>query len=90
MEYFFSSTAVPIIKVLIAEMRHMFSLENIPVLRSMTYLNPDIIPKENEENSLNYGENISTLCNFHGKQGEDDLNFLAAEYNRYKAYQGCI
>ena len=56
----------------------------------MTYLNPDIIPKENEENSLNYGENISTLCNFHGKQGEDDLNFLAAEYNRYKAYQGCI
>ena len=57
----------------------MFSLENIPVLRSMTYLNPDTIPKENEENSLNYGENISTLCNFHGKQGEDDLNFLAAE-----------
>ena len=76
MEYFFSST---IIKVLIAEMRHMFSLENIPVLRSMTYLNPDTIPKENEENSLNYGENISTLCNFHGKQGEDDLYFLAAE-----------
>ena len=76
MEYFFSST---IIKVLIAEMRHMFSLENIPVLRSMTYLNPDTIPKENEENSLNYGENISTLCNFHGKQSEDDLNFLAAE-----------
>ena len=60
-------------------MRHMFSLENIPVLRSMTYLNPDTIPKENEENSLNYGENISTLCDFHGKQGEDDLNFLAAE-----------
>ena len=58
MEYFFSST---IIKVLIAEMRHMFSLENIPVLRSMTYLNPDTIPKENEENSLNYGENFNIM-----------------------------
>ena len=55
-------------KVLIAEMRCVFSLENLSVLRAMNYFNPDKIPKENEEHSLDYGKNISTLYNFHGKQ----------------------
>ena len=40
-------------------------LDNLPVLRAMTYLNPDKIPKENDEKFLDYGKNdISMLYNF--------------------------
>ena len=43
-------------------MKGMFSLDNLPVLRAMTCLNPDEIPKENDEKFLDYGKNdISML-----------------------------
>ena len=38
----------------------------------MTCLNPDKIPKENDEKFLDYGKNdISTLYDFYGKQRDD-------------------
>ena len=38
----------------------------------MTCLNPDKIPKENDEKFLDYGKNdISTLYDFYGKQRND-------------------
>ena len=56
----------------IAEMKAAFSLDNLPVFRAMTCLNPDIIPKENDERFLDYGKNdISTLYDFYGKQKDD-------------------
>ena len=83
-------------------MKRTFSLDNLPVLRAMTCLNPDKIPKENDEKFLNYGKNdISTLYDFSGKQRDDVFegrrvtilpilacaaDSLAAEYNGYKAY----
>ena len=36
-------------------MKRTFSLDNLPVLRAMTCLNPDKIPKENDE-FLDYGK----------------------------------
>ena len=84
------------------KMKGAFSLDNLPVLRAMTCLNPDKIPKENDEKFLNYGKNdISTLYDFYGKQRDDvfegrrvtilpilacTADSLAAEYNGYKAY----
>ena len=68
----------------------------------MTSLNPEKIPKENGEKSLDFGKNaISTLYDFNSTQGDDifkgrrvtSLPILActadsveAEYNEYKAY----
>ena len=82
-------------------MKGAFSLDNLPVLKAMTCLNPDKIPKENEK-FLDYGKNdISTLYDFHGKQRDDvfesrrvtslpiltcTADSLAAEYNGYIAY----
>ena len=64
-EHFYSSTSVPFIKALIVEKKRAFSPDNLPVLRAMTYLNPDKIPKENDEKFLDYGKNdISMLYNF--------------------------
>ena len=64
-EHFYSSTSVPFIKALIAEKKRAFSPDNLPVLRAMTYLNPDKISKENDEKFLDYGKNdISMLYNF--------------------------
>ena len=101
MEQFYSSTTVPFIKALIVEMKGAFSLDNLPVLKAMTCLNPDKIPKENEK-FLDYGKNdISKLYDFHGKQRDDvfegrrvtslpiltcTADSLAAEYNGYIAY----
>ena len=71
-EHFYSSTTVPFIKALIVEMKGAFSLNNLPVLRAMTCLNPDERPKENDEKFLDYGKNdISTLYDFYGKQRDD-------------------
>ena len=83
-------------------MKRTFSLDNLPVLRAMTCLNPDKIPKENDEKFLNYGKNdVSTLYDFYGKQRDDvfegrrvtilpiltcTADSLAAEYSGYKAY----
>ena len=40
----------------------------------MTYLNPDKIPKENDEKFLDYGKNdISTLHGFYGTQRDPFL-----------------
>ena len=102
MKHFYSSTTVPFIKALNVDMKRTFSLDNLPVLRAMTCLNPDKIPKENDEKFLNYGKNdISTLYDFYGKQRDDvfegrrvtilpilacTADSLAAEYNGYKAY----
>ena len=67
MEHFYSSTTVPFIKALIVEMKGAFSLDNLPVLRAMTCLNSDKIPKENDEKFLDYGKNdISTLYDCYG------------------------
>ena len=55
MENFCSSTTVLFIKVLIVKMKGAFLLDNPPVLRAMTCLNPDKIPKENDE-FLDYGK----------------------------------
>ena len=101
-EHFYSSTTVPFIKALIVEMKGTFSLDNLPVLRAIACLNPDKIPKENDEKFLHYGKNdISTLYDFHGKQRDDvfggrrvtslpvlacTADSLAAQYNGYKAY----
>ena len=64
-EHFYSSTTVPFIKALIVEKKGAFSPDNLPVLRAMTCLNPDKIPKENDEKFLDYGKNdISMLYNF--------------------------
>ena len=64
-EHFYSSTTVPFIKSLIVEKKGAFSPDNLPVLRAMTCLNPDKIPKENDEKFLDYGKNdISMLYNF--------------------------
>ena len=64
-EHFYSSTSVPFIKALIVEKKRAFSPDNLPVLRAMTYLNPDKIPKENDEKFLDYGKyDISMLYNF--------------------------
>ena len=61
-EHFYLSTTVPFIKALIVEMKGALSLDNLPVLRAMTCLNPDKIPKENNKKFLDYGKNdISTL-----------------------------
>ena len=68
-EHLYSSTTVPFIEPLLAEMKGAFSLENLPVLRVMTCLNPDKIPTENDETFLDYGNSdISTLHDFYGKQ----------------------
>ena len=83
-------------------MKGTFSLYNLPVLRVMTCLNTDKIPKENDEKFLDYGKNdISTLYDFYGKQRDDVFegrqvtilpilacrpDSLAAAYNGYKAY----
>ena len=83
-------------------MKGAFSLDNLPVLRAMASLNPEKIPKENGEKSLDFGKNaISTLYDFNSTQGDDifkgrrvtSLPILActadsveAEYNEYKAY----
>ena len=56
-EHFYSSTTFSFIKALIVEMKCAFSLDNLPVLRAMTCLNPDKIPKENDEKLLDYGKN---------------------------------
>ena len=101
-EHFYSSTAVPFIKALIVEMKGAFSLDNLPVLRAMMCLNPDKMPKENDEKFLDYDKNdISTLYDIYGKQRDDvfegrrvtslpilacTADSLAAEYNGYKAY----
>ena len=101
-EHFYSSTSVLFIKALIVEMKVAFSLDNLPVLKTMTCLNPDKIPKENDEKFLDYGKNyISALYDFYGKQRDDvfegrkvtslsilacTADSLAAEYNGYKAY----
>ena len=72
MERFYSSTIVPFIKALIVEIKGAFSLDNLPVLTAMTCLNPDKIPKENDEKFLDYGKNdISMLYDFYGKQRDD-------------------
>ena len=100
-EHFYSSTTVPFIKPLIVEMRVAFLLDNLPVLKAMTCLNPDKIPKENDEKFLDYGKNyFSALHDFYGKHRDDvfegrkvtSLSILActadsltAEYNGYKA-----
>ena len=71
-EHFYSSTTIPFIKALIVEIKGAFSLDNLPILSAMTDLNPDKIPKENDENFLDYGKNdISTLYDFCGKQRDD-------------------
>ena len=83
-------------------MKGAFSLDSLPVLRAMTCLNPDKIPKENDEKFLNYSKNgISTLYDFYGEQRDDvfegrrvtslailacTADSLAEEYNGYKAY----
>ena len=70
-EHFYSSTTVPFIKALV-EMKGAFSLDNIPVSRAMTCLNPDKISKENDEKFLDYGKNdILMLYDFYGKQRND-------------------
>ena len=67
-ERFYSPTTVPFIKALIVKMKVAFSLDNLPVLKAMTCLNPDKIPKENDEKFLDYGKNyISVLYDFYGK-----------------------
>ena len=69
----YSSTTVLFMKALIVEMKGAFLL-NLPVLRAMTYLNPDKIPKENDEKFLDYGKNdISTLHGFYGMQRDPFL-----------------
>ena len=45
MKHFYSSITVTFIKALIVEMKGAFSLDNLSVLRAMTCLNPDKIPK---------------------------------------------
>ena len=83
-------------------MKGAFSLDNLPLLRPMTSLNPEKIPKENGEKFLDFGKNaISTLYDFNGTQGDDifkgrrvtslpilacTADSVAAEYNEYKAY----
>ena len=68
----------------------------------MTSLNPEKIPKENGEKSLDFGKNaISTLYDFNSTQGDAifkgrrvtslpilacTADSVAAEYNEYKAY----
>ena len=100
-EHFYSSTTVPFIKPLIVEMKVAFLLDNLPVLKAMTCLNPDKIPKENDEKFLDYGKNyFSALHDFYGKHRDDvfegrkvtslsilacTADSLAAEYNGYKA-----
>ena len=72
MKHFHSSTTVSFIKALNVDMKRTFSLDNLPVLRAMTCLNPDKIPKENDEKFLDYGKNdISRLYDFYGKQRDD-------------------
>ena len=82
-------------------MKGTFSLDNLPVLRAMTCLNPDKIPKENDEKFLDYGKNdISMLYDFYGKQSGDvfegrrvtsfpilacTADLFVVEYNGYKA-----
>ena len=101
-KHIYSSTTVPFIKAFIVEMKDAFSLDNLPVLRAMTCLNPDKIPKENDEKFLDYGKNdISTLYDFYSWQRDDvfegrrvtslailacTADSLAEEYNGYKAY----
>ena len=49
-------------------MKGAFSLNNLAVLRVMTCLNPDKIPKENDKKFLDYGKNdVSTLYDLYGK-----------------------
>ena len=49
-------------------MKGAFSLDNLAVLRVMTCLNPDKIPKENDKKFLDYGKNdVSTLYDLYGK-----------------------
>ena len=48
-EHFYSSITVTFIKALIVEMKGTFSFDNLSVLRAMTCLNPDKIPKENDK-----------------------------------------
>ena len=83
-------------------MKGAFPLDNLPLLRPMTSLNPEKIPKENGEKFLDFGKNaISTLYDFNGTQGDDifkgrrvtslpilacTADSVAAEYNEYKAY----
>ena len=83
-------------------MEGTFSLDNLPVLRAMTCLNPDKIPKENDEKFLDYGKNdISMLYYFYGKQNDDvfegrrvtclpiltcTADLFVVEYNGYKGY----
>ena len=94
-EHFYSSTTIPFIKALIVETKGTFPLGNLPVLRAITCLNPNKIPKENGKND------ISTLYDFYDKQRDDvfdgrrvtslpilacKVDSLPAEYNGYKAY----
>ena len=101
-EHFYSSTTVTFINALIVKMKGIFSLDNPPVLRAMTCLNPDKIPKENDKKFFDYGKNNnSMLHDFYGNQRDDifegrrltsfpilacTTDLLAAEYNGYKTY----
>ena len=101
-KHFYSSTTFPFIKALIVEMKCVFSLDNLPVLRAKTCLNPDKILKENDEKLLDYGKNdFSKSYDFYEKQRDEvfegrrvtslpilscTADSLAAEYNGYKTY----
>ena len=83
-------------------MKGAFLLDNLSVLRAMTSLNPDKIPKENDQKFLDYGQNdISALYDFYSKQMDDvfegrqvtslpilacTADSMAVEYNGHKAY----